>query len=239
MKIVGMIPARAGSKRVPGKNMKLLCGKPLVAYTIDAALNSECIDEVYVNTENSDILKVAEEFGARTFRRSLRLATDEVSMKFVVQEFARWIKTWRKNFAIVVLYPTYPFRTSEDIDKIVREYLGNTENPLIGLKKPKTHPYMCYKRENNEIKQAIPFDINRFYRGQDYPEMFELTHFACVVPDYMHGKVNNQLMSNVNQRFIDVSAANTLDIDTMDDWNYAEYLLEMKHEGSNSVIRTV
>ncbi len=78
MKLVAEIPARLGSKRVPRKNLRTICGKPLITYAIDACLGSDQLDEVYVNTESDLIANVARERGAKVYERSTALARDDV-----------------------------------------------------------------------------------------------------------------------------------------------------------------
>lgn len=228
-----MIPARAGSKGVEGKNVKPLCGKPLMQYTIEAACQCKDLDEVYLNTESPHYIQVARAIGCRTYRRPELLAHDSTSMREVLIDFAAWVvRHHERRFAVVVLYPTYPMRTATDITAIIREFRADPALPLVGLKMPATHPYLCYKRGNGAYEQVMDFDIDKHYRRQDYPEIWELTHFACVVPWHAVREVNNQLMNKHAQRFmlLTLEKERLINVDTPDDFEYAQFLMERKWE---------
>ncbi len=233
MKIIAMIPARSGSKALPGKNMRLLDGKPMLRHTIDAARKSGECSEIWLNSDSEDYFQAAEGMHINTYLRPSEFAQDKSTMRDVVVDFAKHLrKIYSNNFALVVLYPAYPLRNAEDIRRIVKEYKARDALPMIGMKEPATHPYLCFSIEDGTMKtmrQVIQYDINKYYRRQDYPEMFELTHFACVVPGKYIDEVNNQLMIGKGQRFIflgDEEKQRLADIDTLEDFEYAEFLLK-------------
>jgi len=122
-KIIAVIPSRKGSKGLPRKGIKNLCGKPLLAYTIEQAIASECFDRVIVSTDCKEIAAVAEDFGAEVpFLRPAHLATDEsylrVALNHLLDELVE-----RESYhpdVMAVMFPTYPFRTLELIRRVVR-----------------------------------------------------------------------------------------------------------------------
>lgn len=117
MRNIAIIPARSGSKGLPDKNIRLVNGKPLLAYTIEAALESGCFDTVHVSTDSERYAEIAREFGADVpFLRSAELATDTASTWDVVREvLARYAELGKKYDTMMLMQPTTPLRTGEDV----------------------------------------------------------------------------------------------------------------------------
>lgn len=134
-KILAIIPARGGSKRLPGKNIKKLCGKPLIAWTIEAALKSKIFDEVMVNTDDHTIAYISKENGASIpFIRSSELATDTASSVDVILHTIKYYQGIKTDFDIVVLLqPTSPLRTYEDIVSAVNLFIDKRANSVISV----------------------------------------------------------------------------------------------------------
>jgi CMP-N-acetylneuraminic acid synthetase len=120
MKYLGLIPARGGSKRIPGKNVKPLGGVPLIGYTIRAAQGS-CLDEFIVSTEDDKIEAVAHSYGAAVLKRPDELAEDDASTGRVAVHAADAMEL-KDEDAIVILHPTSPFRDEHDIDAAIRMF---------------------------------------------------------------------------------------------------------------------
>ena len=114
---LAVIPARGGSKRIPRKNIKLFHGRPMIAWSIDAAKCSDCFDEIVVSTDDEEIARVAEECGASVpFRRPAELANDHAATQPVVAHAIDWfIEQGQLPGAVCCIYPTAPFVTAEDI----------------------------------------------------------------------------------------------------------------------------
>ena len=117
MRNIAIIPARSGSKGLPDKNIRLVNGKPLLAYTIEAALESGCFDTVHVSTDSERYAEIARKFGADVpFLRSAELATDTASTWDVVREvLARYAELGKKYDTMMLMQPTTPLRTGEDV----------------------------------------------------------------------------------------------------------------------------
>lgn len=131
MNIVGIIPARGGSKGIPRKNIKMLAGKPLVAHTIEAGLNSKYIDKVIVSTEDKEIAEVSASFGAEIFERPLELAQDETKTAPVLLNVVDKLEEQGyKPDVVVLLQPTCPLRTAADTDAVI-EKLINSDNDSV------------------------------------------------------------------------------------------------------------
>jgi len=119
---LAIIPARAGSKGLPGKNIKPLCGKPLIAYTIEQALESGCFDRVVVTTDGEEIAQIAAQYGAEVpFLRPGELAGDRSDLRAAVNHMLDELES-RQNYRpelISIMFPTYPFRTKALIEEVV------------------------------------------------------------------------------------------------------------------------
>jgi len=119
--ILGVIPARGGSKGVPRKNIKLLSGKPLIAWTIEQALSSKYIDRVVVSTEDKEIGEISLQYGAELIKRPTRLATDSSLVKDTIKHAVNKIEKDGSIIEIIALLePTAPLRRVEDIDKCIK-----------------------------------------------------------------------------------------------------------------------
>lgn len=120
--VIAIVPARSGSKGLPGKNIKDLCGKPLLAWTIEKALKSRFIDKVVVSTDSEEIAAIAVQFGAEVpFLRPKELATDEATSLSVVEHCLDFFKT-KENLQFdytLLLEPTSPLREDSDIDRAI------------------------------------------------------------------------------------------------------------------------
>jgi len=230
MKIVALIPARENSQGLPGKNIKLLCGKPLISYTIESACSCPKVNEVYLNSDSEDYLEIGEKYGAKKFLRPPEHATNEASMKSVIGNFIEKLEQESANFdAVLVLYPVYPLRTSEHLTNIIEAFEaqgGNT--PLIGIKEPFTHPYLCYERKaNGQLKNVMGIDENQFYRRQQYPEYYQITHWATMLPTHSISKLNNQLICSDSFGYSVPKGKNIhVNIDELIDFQFAEFLLK-------------
>ncbi len=135
-RVLGVIPARGGSKGVPRKNIAPLLGKPLIAYTIQAALESTLLTDVVVSTDDEEIAQVSQDFGAQVpFMRPAELATDRAQAVPTIQHAVREMERIRgcRYDAVVMLQPTTPLRTSEDIDQCLRKLFATDADSVISV----------------------------------------------------------------------------------------------------------
>ncbi|MEK7178866.1 MAG: acylneuraminate cytidylyltransferase family protein [Patescibacteria group bacterium] len=133
-KILAIIPARGGSKGIPGKNIKLLAGKPLIAWSIEAAKGSRLIDRVVVSTDDINIAEIAKKFGAGVIIRPKELAEDNTPMDPVLKHAVEFLE--KENYisdAIVLLQPTSPLRTAKHLDEAIEKFLGGDFDSLISV----------------------------------------------------------------------------------------------------------
>lgn len=144
--ILGVIPARGGSKGIPRKNIKMIAGKPLIAWTIDAAKKSRLMDDFVVSTEDREIANIAKKYGAKIINRPAELATDEATTISVLQHVLSIIPA----DDIVLLQPTSPIRSKGLIDKCIKRYLdAGADNLATGFMCKFMEYGTCFKRRQD------------------------------------------------------------------------------------------
>ena len=238
-RVAAVIPVRGGSKGLPGKNTRALCGKPLLAWSLEAALGCPRIESAWVTSDDENALAIATRMGGRAYRRPPDLANDTAAMGTVIRDFGRHLTSLgNPPDAIMVMYATHPLRTAADVGEVYDAFVKSGGRPLIGVKKSYTHPYLFYKvDESGHPTTFCGIDPNQFYRRQDYPVAYELTTFACVLPlDELH-TINAQLQNDRTIAMF-VDSAKTVDIDTLDDFEEAERIIrgrQAAHDASEAV----
>jgi N-acylneuraminate cytidylyltransferase len=236
-RVVAVIPVRGGSKGLPGKNTRLLCGKPLLAWSIEAALGCSKIESVWVTSDDETALRIATEYGAKAYRRPPALANDAAPMGPVIADFGRHLESLgNPPDAVMVMYATHPLRTADDVEEAYDTYANSGGRPVIGVKKSHTHPYLYYTLDaENHPSTFCGIDPNQFYRRQDYPVAYELTTFACVLPLAELPHINAQLQSpRTVAMFVDPKK--TVDIDSIDDFDIAEIILKRRLSREQNVV---
>lgn len=222
--MIAIIPARGGSKGLPGKNIKPLNGKPLIAYAIDAALNAKHIDRVIISTDDKEIADIAVKFGAELpFMRPAELASDTA---MAVDNYIYTIDRLEKEEgctidAFVVLQPTSPLRIAEDIDGAVELFNEKNADSVISYC-PEAHPVTWHKYLDDLGHFVDIFDANIKNRQENR------------VSYYPNGAVYVFRTSMIRNRkyYTDKSFAyimprtRSVDIDFIEDFEYAEFLLK-------------
>jgi len=133
-KIISIIPARGGSKRLPRKNILPLAGKPVIAYSIENSLNSKYIDRTIVSTEDKEIAEISKKYGAEVIERPKELATDEATTLVVLQHVLSVLKEQDYNPDVVVLLqPTSPLRKTSQIDVSIKKLIDNNANAVVSV----------------------------------------------------------------------------------------------------------
>ncbi|MDI6906147.1 MAG: acylneuraminate cytidylyltransferase family protein [Thermoanaerobacterales bacterium] len=145
LSLLGLIPARAGSKGLPGKNLRLLAGKPLIVHTIEAARESGVFDEILVSTDGEEIARVAEDAGANVpFLRPAELATDAARGIDVLHHAMAWLdKDGRAYDAVMLLQPTSPLRTADDIRGALDLFIERRAEAVVSVCEVDHHPWWC------------------------------------------------------------------------------------------------
>lgn len=175
MKNIAIIPARSGSKGLKDKNIKLLNGKPLIAYSIEAALDSGMFDEVMVSTDSKKYAEIAKEFGASVpFLRSAELSSDTATSKDVILDvLLRYEADGQKFDTFALLQPTSPLRTAEDVINAYSVFKEKHANAVIGVTETEHSPLICGVLPDNmsmdnfikpEVKNKPRQALEKYYR---------------------------------------------------------------------------
>lgn len=175
-KILCVIPARGGSKGLPGKNIKELADKPLIAYTIEHAKQSKYIDRVIVSTESYEIAQISKTFGAEIpFMRPLELAEDNAATIDVLLHAIDWMETVEKYFfdILVLLHVTTPLRTTEDVDNCIEILVDKNADNIFSVTEAHRNPYfnMVEVTGNGKIKLVKK---GKFTTRQSAPQVFDM-----------------------------------------------------------------
>lgn len=216
---IAIITARGGSKRIPRKNIKLFCGKPIIAYSIEAALQAGLFEEVMVSTDDGEIAGIAREFGASVpFMRSSTSAGDYASTDDVLLEVLTAYKEQGREFAsFCCLYPTAPFVTAQKL-KTAMELLETADSvmPVVAFSFP---PQRCMViNEAGELQMKWPEHAKT--RSQDLePYYHDCGQFYCcrTAPFLQYGTTDLPGMLPMIMSELEVQ-----DIDNPDDWAIAE-----------------
>lgn len=171
-KVLAIIPARGGSKGLSGKNIKELCSKPLIAWSIESALKSKYIDEVMVTTDSQDIAKISREYLANVpFLRPEYLASDTATTFEAVKhtiEFYRSQKKMEFDY-IVLLEPTSPLRENDDIDNMIEKLISKDDeyDSIVSIGEVHEHPSIMQRIVDNDFLESYCKDLEMKSRRQD------------------------------------------------------------------------
>ncbi len=188
---LAVIPARGGSKGLPGKNIKKINGKPLIAWSIGAAFRSKYLDEIMVSTDSDDISRIASEYGASVpFLRPKYLSGDKVATFDTIRHTINFYKNKLKKTVdyIVLLEPTSPLRTFNDIDRAIEQLLGSTATSVVGVCKTESQnpAFLVNKDSDNFISGYEDIDM-KSKRRQDIKSVyfFEGSLYISKIKEYL------------------------------------------------------
>lgn len=230
MKNLAIIPARSGSKGLPDKNIKLLNGKPLLAYTIEAALASNQFDEVMVSTDSEKYAMIAIEYGAKVpFLRASDNAGDSASSWDVVKEVLRNYEQSGQTFEkVALLQPTSPLRSKDDILNGFKTMADKDANFVVSVCEMEHSPLWANTLpDNHSMESFIKKDVYKLPR-QEIPTYYRLNG-AFYLVDTNHLLNSDELYGDKSYSFI-MSRENSIDIDNLYDFKFAENLLDMETE---------
>lgn len=231
MKVLAIITARGGSKRIPKKNIKDFCGKPIIAYSIEAALKSKIFDEVMVSTDSEEIAEIAKKYGASVpFLRSEKTSNDWATTSDVIKEvLERYAALGQDYDTFCCIYPTAPFVTPERLIesfKILREQNVFSVVPVVRFSFPPQRGFVIDKD-----LLSLPFPEFKNVRSQDIQPMYhDAGQFYTVLTDVF--KCENSVVTSKSAPII-LSEDEVQDIDTMDDWYMAELKFKIKNKDEN------
>lgn len=230
MEILAIIPARGGSKGLPGKNIRLLSGHPLIAYSICAAKQSRNITRITVNTDNTDIAETAARYGAEIFIRPSELGLDHIKD---IEVFAQQLTRMREeeNYSpdlVVQLRPTSPLRNPGLVDACIEKLLHSDADSLRVVMRTPLTPYKMWVIENPEKPMRPLLEIHGVEEAynaprQELPEIYWQTGAVDVIRRSVI--TENKSMSGKRILPFILESNLTVDIDTMEDFMKAEAIL--------------
>lgn len=225
-KVLALTPARGGSKGLPGKNIRPFCGKPLLAHSIDIAKQSKYIDKIIVSTDCEQISQVATEYGAKSVMRPAHLSTDTALVANAIQDLIDRLE--EKFDYMVLLEATSPLRTVQLVDQCIEQIVNQKVDSIATFSHAEPPPTRLWNIEND---LASPFleNANPWLPRQQQQDAYYLNGlvYAFCIPTW--------LKSDSKSIFFGKSAAVvteqlSVDIDTLDDFELAEYLMRKKYE---------
>lgn len=225
-----IIPARGGSKGVRRKNIKLLNGKPLIQYTIEAALAVTVSENIIISTDSEEIKAVVEDLGIEVSSlRPKELATDTIGTYEVLLYELKKLEQAGKNYDyFILLQPTSPFRTGSQILEALALFNKNLDM-VASVKEAKANPYFVLKEED-ENGFLVPCKNSSTIRRQDVPKVWELNGATYVINTTSLKTTSLSNFTKVKKYVMDEYSSH--DIDTMLDWQIAEVILkETGNEG--------
>ena len=226
MRCIAIIPARGGSKGIRRKNMRILGGQPLLGWTIQAALQSKCIDYCWLTTEDLEIAEYGRSLGIQVISRPVDLARDDTPTAPVVLHAldAMGIHSCGKE-EIVLLQPTSPLRNSLQIDECIRSAREKHFNCAVSLTEVNHTPYKMFVEEGGKLTPLMGQEYFEMPR-QNLPKTWRINGAIY----YIHSDVFLKKQRFINSPFYPyfMDEESSVDIDSESDLLYAEYLLRKK-----------
>ena len=225
MKNIAIIPARSGSKGLKDKNIKLLNGKPLLVYSIEAALKSKCFDVVMVSTDSKKYAEIAKKYGAEVpFLRSKSNSGDKSSSWDVVREVLNGYKQLNKEFdTFMLLQPTSPLRTSKDIKNAYKYYKEYNANSIVSVCETEVSPLCCYNLPKNNLLSKV-LDIKEENKRRQENDKFYTMNGAIYLADVKKFLKTNDIYKTKCFAYI-MNAEKSIDIDDELDFKLLELMM--------------
>lgn len=227
MNCTAFIFARGGSKGVPRKNIKLLGGKPLIAHSIDVALQVKTIQRVVVSTDDPEIADIAKSFGADVpFLRPAHLATDTSAEWLSWQHAVDFVMKEKPFDTFISLPATSPLRSSQDVEKCLAA-LDSQVDVVVTVKKASNNPYFNMLIQDKEGFSRLVISSEKVItRRQDAPQVFDMTTVAYVTrPDFIKNKTS---IFDGKMKSIIIPDERAVDIDNPVDFALAEVLISQR-----------
>ncbi len=226
-KYLYLIPARGGSKGIPGKNIRPLCGIPLIGHTISQALEVAPPEDVVVTTDDEAIAGTARAHGASVpFMRPARLASDTASSRDAILHAIDWMECHGRHYdAVVLLQPTSPLRRADDIRRCVDAFekalrAGDAPDMAVTVCEARTNPYCSAFETDTDGFLHISKGDGHYTRRQDAPKVWEFNGAVYVIDV---AALRREEISRLRRTLpVDMPADRSIDLDTLADWDRAE-----------------
>ena len=227
MKYIALVCARGGSKGVPGKNIRLLGGRPLIGWSVQVVKSVERISKLIVSTDSEKIAQVAREEGALVpFMRPEELAQDNSPEWLVWRHALNYLlENGEQDIdALIIVPPTAPLRSAQDIENCIDEYEKGDVDVVITVSDAHRSPFFnMIKNDNDGFSTLVIPPTETVIRRQDAPEVYDMTTVAYVVrPDFV---LQQNALFEGKVRSVHIPPERALDIDTLLDFKIAECLI--------------
>lgn len=229
-KILAIIPARGGSKGIVGKNIRLLNGKPLICYTIEEALKSSHLNEVFVSTDDHLIAKISEKNGATIIDRPAELAEDESPTIDAIFHAIDFIKNASDYDIIILLQPTAPLRNAADIDTALEMFMKTDCDSVISMCNVEHSPYWYFKYESDKFKPIFG-NKGLQMRRQELPDVYR-PNGATYITTVKNLYKNNGFYCDKIVPYI-MPPERSVDIDEEIDFKLVELLIQEDKTNAN------
>jgi len=235
----GIIPARAGSKGIPNKNMQLIGDKPMLQYTLEAAKRSKKLDCCILSSNDPEAIALSEQVGIHApFVRPDCLSEDSSPTEDVILHALEWYKSEFSHFPIVVvlLQPTTPFRTAQDIDNAIRNFEQTEKESLVSVCQVSQHPSDCIILLEDKSIKKVPLHINKKKNGrQSYQKVYFIDGGVYISTIKRFLKENT--MFDNNSEIFEVSKSHGLDIDDFLDLELARAMIHYNQTTNNNIFK--
>jgi CMP-N-acetylneuraminic acid synthetase len=237
MKILGLIPARGGSKGIPGKNIKLLGGNPLIQYTFETAKNSKLLNKIILSSDDENIIEIAKQINLEVpFKRPDHLAEDSSSSLEVVQHALNYyLKQGIQFDAVCLLQATTPLRKPELIDECILKFKDGDFDSLVSVREvPKAYnPHWVFEEKQGALIIATG-EKEIISRRQDLPKAYHRDGAIYLTKTEVILNENSLFGKKIG--FIDTTASPYANIDIPEDWKKAEEILKkLRSENTDGI----
>jgi len=231
MQILGLIPARGGSKSIPKKNIKLLNGKPLIQYTVEAAFESKKLTRFILSSDDEAIINVAKQLNVEVpFVRPKHLAEDTSPTLGVIQHALKFYKEQDIHFdAVCLLQVTNPFKTGTFIDEAIDKFVESGCDALVSVQQvpDEYNPHWTFKETTDGYLELVTGEESIISRRQDLPDVYHRDGLIYITKTNVLLEQNSLYGSKLAH--IKSPSDYTINIDTPDDWKQAEAFLNSKN----------
>lgn len=221
---IAIVPARAGSKGILHKNQKMVAGKPLISWTLEAAQSSKFLTKTVVSSDSEGILNIAKHHGIKGILRPYELATDDASSEPVVEHVLKSIEGGFSYDYIVLLQPTSPARTGKHIDSAIEHLLKDEASALISVKETVFSPFKSFVVSQDGYLSGIVDNKKPFMRRQDLPQTY-MSNGAIYITRTGSFLENNSFYTNKTIPFV-MDRNSSIDIDAVEDLIEFERMIE-------------
>lgn len=228
LNILGIIPARGGSKEIKRKNLLKIGNKSLIEIAVKSVKESKYLTRTIFSTDDEEMYKLGRKLNVEVpFKRPKKLGSDKASIFSVVKHAVEWLKkneNWDTDI-IVLLQPTTPFRSAKHIDEVIKLLLRTKANSAITIKKPDYPPHWMLKLDGDKKLSSLIRNGNKFLRRQDTPNIYQPAGLVFAFTKKLLYSLKTVLPSGDTRGFI-VSEKEGINIDTWEQYEMAKLFYE-------------